>query len=391
MAKSALPYAAMIIVISTLAFIRPYDNADMVGYIACTIPSNDFQQINRDTYSALESSVVPRHFRLLTGLNPGEQNRHAKSTELAEVQLFYSIKPLYIIAIQVLHLFGISSVRATYLISALGYLGAGWLLWKWIGWPAYVVMIAPPIIGLVRYSTPDGMNLLLAMTGFYLIGERRWYVRGAAFLLVCVWVRPDMLILSGLTFVALWLTRKIDFVELCTLSVLAVISYWTIMHVSGNYGWSVLFAHSFYSAAHVTTPGEQIFHITPQMYITTFFNNLRPLELVNLTDIGAVQSGLAIFVLLATLAIKRQRDPVYRALTLATLFSMAIHYLLFPSPDFRYFAPMSLFQVVSFVCSFEPNGEAVSTEGGEAGSILKDQGNIDIAPGQALVVIKASS
>jgi len=358
------PYAVMIGVVAALALVRPYHNADMVAYIGSAIRSNDFEEIYTRTYTTLKASVPPHHFDELTVSYSADQGVNA--IRFGEIIPFYSIKPIYVLAVQVLHFFGIPFVLATVLISVLSYIGVAWLLWKWIGWLAYVVVIGPPLIGLVRYSTPDGLNLLLAMLAFWLICERRSYFWGSTILLVCVWCRTDMVILSGLVFFSLWLIKKIDVAEFGVLSALALASYWFINHLAGSFGWATLFAYSFLGGGAFTPPGEAIIHVTPKIYITTAFENLHALELLAYTNIGLIQSGLFLFVLFAVLAIRFQEDQVYRTLTLASLTAMVVHFLCLPSPDFRYYAPMCLFQTVSFICSVKPLEGKISWPGWKA-------------------------
>jgi hypothetical protein len=155
-----------------------------------------------------------------------------------------------------------------------------------------------------------------------------------------------MLIYSGLIFFALWLLRRLDLIEFCVLSVLALTSYWMITHFSGNFGWSVWFKYT-YTSAGVAFPGEEIVHITPQFYIQTALYNLHSLEFRNVTPNDMVQSSLVLFVLFAALAIRFHQDQVYRVLTVATLPAIAIKFLVMPSLYPRYYAPMYLFLILS--------------------------------------------
>ena len=349
---SSLLYAAMVGIIAVASFLRPYHNGDMVPYVANVIAiesksSSDFQEICRKTDALIKDSVPASHYQTI-----GRTCDEFSSRSLAEALPWYSVKPLYILAVEALHIFRVPLVRATVLVSILSYIGLAWLLWTWIGWPAFILMIAPPIIANVRVEVPDELNILLTMVAFFLICVRRKYVWGSAVLLICIWCRPDMLIFSGLSLFALWLTKKIDLVEFGAFSAVALASYVAITHFSGNFGWAVLFKNSF-TVAGVPLPGEEVVNITPRFYIQTLLDHLHSLEFQNVTPQEQVQSSLLLLVLLAALAIHLHRDRLYQVLTVVTLLAIAAHFLSMPSLYPRWLAPMYLFLMVSFICSLQ--------------------------------------
>lgn len=348
-----LAYAALISLVAVASLTRPYHNGDMPPYIANVLifegkVGSDYQQVCRTTDAVIKASVPPAHYQILAHTCDEPSSR-----SLAESLPWYSIKPLYILAVEGFHILGVPLVPATVLVSVLSYIGLALLLWKWIGWPAYIVMVAPPIVANVRVEVPDELNLLLAMIAFYVICERRKYVWGLTILLVCIWCRPDMLMFSGLSLFALWLIRRIDLVEFCTLSLVALASYGAITHFSGNYGWAVLFKNSF-TVAGVPFPGEEVVHITPKFYMQIALDHLHALEFENVTPNEQVQSSLLLFVLLGALAIRFHRDRVYQVLTLGTLGAIAVHFLSMPSLYPRWLAPMYLFLTLSFISSVKP-------------------------------------
>jgi hypothetical protein len=351
-----LLYAGMISLVAVLSFIRPYHNGDVVAYVATAIifrsnSNPDFVEIHRKAWATVKSSIPASHFQMLSNSPWTPKN----SAIFGEFLPYYAMKPLYVIAMEGLNVLGVPLVRAAVIISILSYVGIASLLWKWIGWPAFVVMIAPPAIAMARVEQPDALNLLLAMTGFYLICERRRYGFGSLMLLMCIWCRPNMVILSGITFFALWLAKKVDLNGFVLISVLALGSYWSIMHFSGDYGWSVFFERYFDNLA---TPGEAVVHITPGIYIKNALESLHSLEFQNVyPPTEAVQSSLLLFVLFGVLAIRFHTDQVYRVLTLATLSAIAVSFLCLPTLYFRFYAPMYLFLTVSFISSLKPLAE----------------------------------
>ena len=148
------------------------------------------------------------------------------------------------------------------------------LLWQWLaaylgGWSlaaaCTLIMLSPNILVLSRWPTPDCLATLVAAVASYLILERKSYFWGCALLLLDVWVRTDALVLAGIVFAVLLITRKLDIMQFIALSLLALGSYFTINHFAGNYGWPALFYNSFLGG--LTAPGEVVIHFSWSAYL----------------------------------------------------------------------------------------------------------------------------
>jgi hypothetical protein len=354
------PYAVMLLLVGVLSYTKPKHNWDLVEYVAAASAGGNFEEIHRLTFAAVRTEVAREHFVEITTANEFRKDLYRNPAHLGEVMAFYSVKPLFIAAIRGLHLAGIPLVHAAMLVPILSYLFLGWVLWKWVGWPAYLMMIGPPILGLVRLITPDALALAVSAAALYLICERGLLAVGTALLLLCIWCRPDTVIFAGFIFLALWAVHKINLGAFCLLSMLALVSYWAISHFSGNPGWSALFESSFIRP--IVAPLDQTSYITPRLYAVTALRNLVGLE---------SESALFIFVLLGAIAIRLHRSAIYRAITWATFPAIVAHYLGFPTLEMRFFAPMFLFQLTALISSLGPFAAGCSGEGQPSATLIK--------------------
>lgn len=162
---------------------------------------------------------------------------------------YYSIKPIYPILIQGLHMAGLEYLQASVLISVVSYTFMISMVVICVrhGLPAYsaapvlaalVVSFYQPIYTFARFSTPDMLNacilVLSAYTAFRL--DRWWLAFGIGFL--AIYIRPDSILWIGALWVAYVSTKGINFRNMAVagLAVLAgLVFYYSIRLIDEPY------------------------------------------------------------------------------------------------------------------------------------------------------------
>ncbi len=245
------------------------------------------------------------------------------------------------------------------LISTTSFIAVAVLAWFWFRrylnawWCAIfagLIIVGPPIFAISRLATPDSLELAVIAIALYLLLETSRTVLGSALLLLAIWVRPDALILVGMLLCMLFFLRRIDFTEWATFSVLALVSYFLIQISAGSYSWSVLFHNSF--SAPLTEPRNAIVHISARNYFVTLAQNGWNLS---------KSSSLALILLSGVIALLLHRCPSYRYITGAVLVFLMVHFLLYPSVEYRFYALPSLFFPLSLVLACSSHFQTTAT------------------------------
>jgi hypothetical protein len=337
-------YLCFFLLLSVWAIRQPHYTWDVLGYVGCAVDSTDPKVIQRAALDAIRNVPSDEDIRVD---NPYRADVAANPYHFAEQLPFYSIKPIYVAFIKVLHRTGMPFQKSAVAISAASDFLLAVLLWQWLapylsGWSlaaaCTLIMLSPNILVLSRWATPDCLATLVAAVAFYLVIERKSYFLGSAFLVLDVWVRTDALVLAGIVFAVLLITRKLDIAEFAALSSLALGSYFTINHFAGNYGWPTLFYNSFLGG--VTAPGEMIVHISRSAYVH---------QLVRGAFLWLISGSFALYLLLGGLAISLNRSSTYSWMCGAVLAARALSYLLYPNGDERYTAVLFVVIPVSLV------------------------------------------
>ena len=328
-----IPYLCLFLLLSVWAIRQPHYTWDLLGYVGCAVNSTDPKVIHDVAFDAIRDAPSDEDIR---ADNPYRKDVVANPYHFAEQLPFYSIKPVYVALIKVLHQAGMSFQKSAVAISAASNFLLAVLLWQWLtaylsGWSlaaaCTLIMLSPNILVLSRWATPDCLATLVAAVAFYLVLERKSYFWGSSILLLDVWVRTDALVLAGIVFAVLLITRKLDIMQFAALSLLALGSYFTINHFAGNYGWPALFYNSFMGG--LTAPGEAVIHFSWSAYVH---------QLVRGAFLWLISGSFALYVLLGALAISLNRTSMYSYMCAAVLAARALSYLLYPNGDQRYTA-----------------------------------------------------
>jgi hypothetical protein len=349
------PYLVLFALLSAWAVVQPQYTWDLVGYIGCSVNSTDAKVIHKTTFDAIQHLSNDKEIQLD---NPYRLDVSANPYHFAEQLPFYSIKPLYVILVKGLHRLGMPFAKATVAISAASNFLLAVLLWYWLASylsgvalaaTSTLIMLSPNILALSRWPTPDLLGTLLASVGLYLIVERRLYFWGSAFLVLDVWVRTDALVLAGIVFAALLLSRKFDLSDFAALSLLALTSYFTINHFAGNYGWSALFYNSFLGG--LVAPGEAVLRLSLSAYLH---------QVIRGAFLWLISGSFALYTLLGGLAIWLIRSSLYSRMVVATLVARALSYALYPNGDQRYTAVLFVLIPVALVIAIRESRVAPS-------------------------------
>ena len=158
---AAIAYLSFFLLLSAWIVLQPQFTWDLVGYIGSSVDSANPETIHKITFDAIKpissgaEIQVDNPYRVDVAKNP---------YHFAEQLPFYSIKPLYVELIKVIHHAGMPFPRATIIISAVSNFLLAAILWLWLG--AYVtgwslaaacslIMLSPNILALARWATPD--------------------------------------------------------------------------------------------------------------------------------------------------------------------------------------------------------------------------------------------
>jgi hypothetical protein len=243
-----IAYLLFFLLMSVWAYRQPHYTWDVVGYVGSAVDSTDPKVIQREALNAIRNAPSDEDIRVD---NPYRADVVANPYHFAEQLPFYSIKPVYVEMIRVLHRTGMPFQKSAVAISAVSDFLLAVLLWQWLApylssWllaaACTLIMLSPNILVLSRWATPDYLATLVAAVAFYLILERNSCFWGSALLVLSVWIRTDGWscgIFCGAAF-----SRKLDIVGCHTV----VAHPRELLHhqpFRRQHGWSALFYNSF--------------------------------------------------------------------------------------------------------------------------------------------------
>lgn len=378
---SLLPQICYLIFLGGLALFsvqHPKYGWDMLAYIGVieSWHTSSDSAIHDSAYSAIK--VLPEYNQLIgsTACQPVDSGgissyradaAHSSAYFIQQLR-FYSVKPLYVLAVAALHRSRLAYPASFAMLSAFAYFATGVVTWIWLshywsGWLttlfAALLIINPELMSVGRSATPDAFALMFVAWGFYLLFEFPNSISGPLLLLISIWVRPDMLILVGLLLVmSLWLrvtpagvsgsqvilspaALRIGITKnwhWFSLMLLLLVSYLAIQLAARPYSWSTLFYHSF--IAFLPAPADVVVKVTPGMYLRVFAASAR--TLVGNTDLGLI-------VLLGILAAFLHTIRRYCLGTAVILLAVFAHFILYPSDSARFHAAAQLFIPVSLL------------------------------------------
>ncbi len=270
---------------------------------------------------------------------------------LAQMEPLYAIRPLYVEAIAVAASTGMGYQSAVSLISAMSLFLMGTVLLAWTGRPFYsaLLLASPAVVGLGRGGTPDAFSALFLLASAWALATNRM-LPAIALLLTSVWVRTDNVLFIIAILIWLAWTKRLSLRQFIGLAALACASVLVINHFAGNYPWRVLFRYTFIG-------GRNIAEVSPNLTLREYLTAIRS----GVREIGGQE--MAIFILIGLAAAKwLSRNDSLRPILLCVAIAATAHFLLFPSPDNRFFAWAYLIAGAAFIRAIPAGGFAEAPE-----------------------------
>jgi hypothetical protein len=316
---------------------KPYDNWDMIGYVAAALSADGHRgaDLNTATYEAVKSEVGAATFAQLVQQGDYRQTVYRDPLSLQQQLPFYRHRILYVGVIRTMHAAGINVARSTYIASAvfaaLSVVVLA-LVGRETGAPIGVlplVVVFSGLLDVARLSTPDAMACCVALLSVYALMRESALVFVVAAMLPLV--RTEFLLLALLIFAHAFVfgRRRPALVA----AAVACALYGFAAKTSGDYGWLALFN---FSLIHKTAYPAQL------VMSHNLVDYLRPYVLMAY-DLPAqplfVLCGLAIAVLLM-----RGRDQsaaewrFSSAIYVIPIAFAVMHVMLFPEITYRFFA-----------------------------------------------------
>jgi len=298
--------------------------------------SGDF---DRYVYEALVRGRYERVERIYPIVKHASPRAEASSVldsaeHLAGLEPLYAIRPIYTEIITAFSLV-LPIQKSINLVSALSLFGIALMLIAWArAMPLYCALLISTggIVDAGRMGTPDALSALFVIVGFWLL-ERDQISHAILILLASIWVRTDNVLVVLALLVWLTLTKRIRLLYAILLATISAATVGFINQMAGNYGWLVLFRYSFIAGKY---PAEIASHLTAQEYFVVATRGAMFLI-----------PQLAFWVLLGLAAWARRPEERARLLTVAL--AAGAHFLLFPSPEGRYFVWAYLIVGIAFI------------------------------------------
>jgi hypothetical protein len=233
---------------------------------------------------------------------------------------YFSVKPLYITALEAVHKAGANLVDAARVLSALSFVAIAVMVWFYTRSPlAIFVLLLPEVMMLGELTEPDSLSTALLLAGLWLVFVKQIDL-GMVFPIASVWVRPDNAILCLLVMAWLWYTGRLGWFKGAILALLTIASERFISHF--GYGWKALYFHTFLNGS----PDE-----APRFTATDYVHAVAR----GTSDV--LHSTVTIYVILWATCLFSVRERKFRdILWLAGLFSL-FRFVIYPNYEPRYY------------------------------------------------------
>jgi len=259
----------------------------------------------------------------------------AQNAEHFKEQLpFYTVKPLYVLLLSMIEATGLGW-RSGALISGVCFYFLGWIVWWWLrqyyASPAAtglagILMLNPALLQVVRWTSPDLMAILAVVAGTCVILQTGKVPQGILILVVGIWVRPEIIIYTGIVVCAVYLAHRLTLLGALGLGGVALGSY--LIATRHGYPYSILFYHTFIER--LVAPESAKVVISKSMYLTVLKHSVQTRAFENpILCLPFLASAVNYLVL-------RKRD-LYSMLSIVALMSCFILFIVYPSFEARYY------------------------------------------------------
>lgn len=326
----------VIVAISCTPLVWTPHNWDALGYLG-NIYLIDGMSPN-DAHAAVYRDVSRLQANEIETLTQGKARPMAQDqNSFTEYMPFYSIRPGYIGMAYLFHRLGVPPFKELACVSVVGSLITALIMVVWLKrytpetaalCGACLMMV--PLLFIARQATPDRISAAIALLALFLIFEHGQLEYGLIILALSILFRTDNLVL--LVIVVGWHAFKTKrFAVPSVVCVAGILAALLINYASGNYGWGVLFHESFYGA--IPYPAEILPKVTAAMYL-------------HVAAKSAVTLVVRYWPLLLGLAWLCKRSTLRTAVTI-TAIAGAIHFILYPSAELRYYLPAVIMGAIS--------------------------------------------
>lgn len=315
---------------------KPYDNWDMVGYVAVALNAEGLQgaQLNEATYDAIRRDVDAATFDQLSQADSYRTTVFRDPASLAQQLPFYSIRVLYMRTLEAVRHMGADYPRVCAIVSAtfatLSVLLLA-LLCRRVDVPLIAIPLVVAIAGfieLARLATPDAMACFFALWAIYCLIQNSATVFVVAVVLPLV--RTDFVLLSGLILACTYFSgKKVPSVAAVLLAAMFYVLDVTMNH---GYSWTTLFNTSLISkTAYPAT-------LVPSHAIGDYIRPYVSMAYGITMHPHFVIYGLAIAWMLMRPSITRgKHDDLFYPMYVVPLSFVVLHLALFPANSYRYF------------------------------------------------------
>ena len=304
-------YLVFTIALSVACYLRPI--------------AGDFDRYVYESLVRVRFQSIPEIYDVVKHESPRAQASTVldSPSHLAQLMPLYAIRPIYVATLNVISDAGLSIQQSISLVSAASAFVIAWVLAlatrNYLGSAAVIAM--PGVLEIARSGGPDALSSLFVVSGC-LLALREKLFPAVVVLLISVWVRTDNVLIALAVLAWLVWEKKLGLRNVIVLAILSVASVEWINFWSGNYGLKVLFYYSFIGGRY---PGQLVPLITVRDYLRISIENAQ-----------SVVPQLAPWILLAMAA--WHFNSQMRRFMFALITACITHYLLFPSPEGRYFA-----------------------------------------------------
>ena len=354
-------FGIFLLSLTLIAYFVPYYDWDLVAYTGAAIALHEKEDrvIQTEAYTALREELPEDDYQDIASGSDFRRDVAANPDHFKQQLRFYQIRPLYIRFLALLHDLGVGYVQATRLISSLSFFGLGLLLFFWAGryvksWSVIVgvllLLITPVIFTAARTGSPDAISALSVVFGSYLVIERKQSVFGCVLLLLSLCLRTDNVVFVLLLLIWIAVTRSGRPRMLVTgFVVMSVITVFSINRIEHSYPWPTLMLNT---ENPIVNPAD----VKPTFGVNGYLSAVS--EMVD----EASQSSVMVFPFLAALALfSRKLTAQWIGLITVILLSWAVHVVLFPHIEDRYFVAGSAMIGVAALAAFlskQPTGLA---------------------------------
>jgi len=316
--------------LATLLSLHCYRNSmydiDLLGYAGnvALADTRDIVETHRAVYGAaltphLRGQDVPAN--ALSSAQASVLRRRAADPYFFVLYLpYFSIKPLYVLMLELVHKLGASVIDCSRIVSAFCYFAIAAVVWLYTRtWLGVLLLIIPETMVLGQANEPDGLSVCLLLLGLFTLFIKE-HDLGLLPILLAVWVRPENSILFVIVILVLLAHGRLDWKKSAVLLCLCLVSSIVISHYA--YDWKELYFHTFLGG-----DPTQIAHFGLGDYRWALLNGITQV----------VHSSVPVFSVLWLACFSVIDRGFQRIMTLSAGYSV-IRFLMFPSYEPRYYA-----------------------------------------------------